>query len=536
MTTYIGEIPIYYISSFDTDHGLKGVEEIPFLGQDAIPYLSEQGIKIREFKMTGTLLQDTGVIPDIDDMAEDLLALRNRGAHFNYIHDFQNRSGWVGIKDANSDKNAESLVTRPYMLSGKFLPKSLYQTRMHSYPAIRPNDFSFTLGVDDCDNYIAIPIGATYLGGDGSTISRTSKDGTITLVKATSDSDITWDIGEADRLNGECKVYDMMSENLLKNDDFELWSDGLTLNEWTHSSVLSDRRSSPKYTGSYSARLGATVNPGEIYQSIDDYASYRGKTVTAGIWMYAVGSPGGRIKITDGVGSSTSSYHTGSSLWEWLSISRDIDNSASELTLHILVENFELIHVDGSILIEGSTCPITPVLDTYGIQVYGREKEFIGSMIIENGLYRMMINPSTDHITLYYWDGSAYICISAFSAGTFTRTTILESTPDKIRIKLDSGVEIEIRRGHPPMIDTDTIDLIAISLTPADQSTTTENYLVLGTSIYICSDESFSLVNSTKNCDDGKKWIFYETVSATAEDIAHQCMVDARQTRELIQR
>lgn len=86
------------------------------------------------------------------------------------------------------------------------------------------------------------------------------------------------------------------------------------------------------------------------------------------------------------------------------------------------------------------------------------------------------------------------------------------------------------------MVDTGTSDLLCVTLTPADQSTSAENYLVLATSMYICSNESFSIVNSTKNLDDGKKWIFYETVSATAEDIAHQAMVDPRQVRELVGR
>ena len=126
--------------------------------------------------------------------------------------------------------------------------------------------------------------------------------------------------------------------------------------------------------------------------------------------------------------------------------------------------------------------------------------------------------------------------MSAFSAGTFTRATITENTPDCIKVELDSDVDIELRRGHPPMIDTGTTDLVTVGLTPSDQSTTTDNYLSLGTSLYICSDANFSIVNATQNLDDGKKWIFYETVSATAEDIAHQALVDARLNRELVPR
>ncbi|MCK5013785.1 MAG: hypothetical protein KAS66_08185 [Candidatus Omnitrophica bacterium] len=388
MTTYIGEIPIPYISSFEVDRGAKTLNGIAFLGKDTLPYLSEYpDTNLRTFSITGTLLQDSGVTSNIDDMAEDLLGLRDRLVSSNYIHNFQGRSGWLGVRETDSPKTANSLVTREFSIDGMFLPKSLYRTRMHSNSIIRSNNFAFALGTDDCDNYIAIPIGATYSGGDGSSISRTSKDGTITLVLATSDSNIEWDIGEADRLNGECKIFDE-------------------------------------------------------------------KGVSEANW----------------------------------------------------------------------------------VQVYARDREFTGKLVVENALYRMIFDPSTEYITIYYWSGSAYTKIDDFTCGTYTRFTLVETHPDIIRGKLDSGVEFELRRGHPPMIDTDTDDLLAVALTPANQSTSTENYLILGTSLYICSNENFTIVNSTKNLGAGKKWIFYETVSATAEDIAHQAMVDARMNRELIQR
>jgi len=536
MTIYIGEIPIHYVSSFDTDRNLKSIEEIHFLGVDAIPHLSEQASNIRDFGMTGTLLQDSGIIPTIDDMAEDILALKDRGSRFNYIHNFQNRSGWLGIKEAGSDKNASSLVTRPYLMSGKFLPKALYQTRMHSNPVIRPNDFSFSLGADDCDNYIAIPIGATYLGGDGSTITRTSKDGDITLVLATDDSDIKWDINEADRLNGECKIFDMMSENLLKNDDFEDWGEGTSVppSGWINSGLLGVVRDALHKIGVYSVKITTDAAIDHLYQEIS--LDYAGKELTFGCWVYSTLEIHARIGITDDTGTSYSGYHAGGSVWRWLTVTRTIDPGTSYIRVILNLYQANSAYYDGGIVVEGSEVPVTPVIDTYGVQVYSREREFTGSMIIENGLYRIMINPSTDHITIYYWDGSEYIHISAFTAATFTRTTILENTSDRIRVKLDSDVEIELRRGHPPMIDTGATDLITIGLTPADQSTTTENYLSLGTNLYISSDESFNIVNATKNLDDGKKWIFYETDSGVAEDIAHQAMVDARENRELIQR
>jgi len=337
--------------------------------------------------MTGTLLQDSGVLQEIDDMAESLKGLIDRAASFNYLHALSSRTGWLSIGTAESPKDADSIVTRLFTLEGHFLPKSLYQTRMHSAPVILTNDFSFVLGTNDCDNYIALPIGATYLGGDGSSINRSSKDGTITLVLATTLSNIKWDIGEADTLNGECKVFD--------------------------------------------------------------------------------------------------------------------ENGVAEASW---------------------------------IPVFSKDREFGGDVVIENGLYRVIFDPATEYITIYYWSGAAYTKIDDFTCGTYTRASIIVINSDELKVRLDSGVEVELRRGHPPMVDTGTSDLLCVTLTPADQSTTTENYLILGTNLWICSNESFSIVNATKNLDDGKKWILYETVTATAEDIAHQVMVDPSQVRELIGR
>lgn len=384
MVTHIGDVPIYYISSFSPDVADRVVASLPHLHTEVPPSLGEFNRHINKFEMTGTLLQDSGVTQDIDDMAESLVGLIGRGAPYNYLNSLNSRSGWLSVETVESPKDAESISTRLFTLDGRFLSKSLYQARMHSRPVIRTNTFSFTLGADDCDNYVAIPIGATYMGGDGSTINRSSKDGTITLVLATTDGDINWDIGEADTENGECKVYD---EN------------GVAEANW--------------------------------------------------------------------------------------------------------------------------------------IPVFEKSREFSGKVVIENGLHRVIFDPATEYITFYYWSGSAYTKIDDFTAGTYTRATIKVLNPDEIKVKLDSGVEVELRRGHPPMIDTGTTDLLCVSLTPSDQSTAAENYLVLGTNLYICSNEAFSIVNSTKNLDDGKKWIFYETVSATAEDIAHQAMVDPRQVREL---
>ncbi len=327
---------------------------------------------------------------DVDQYAEDLLALAQRSGAYNYIHDFQGRSGWLVLENPEISNDADSPMIREYSMSGLFLPRSRYQARFHSSPQIRTNPWGLTLGADDCDNYVALPAGASYSGGDGTTTTRESEDGTITLVLATTDGDVCFDVGESEVDLGEVKVLDPSDEE------------------------------------------------------DDDY---------------------------------------------WLKV--------------------------------------------HSPDLAPKEK-----LVLQNGLYRVILDADTEYITLYRWDSgtSVYVKIDDFTAGTFTEAWLSEITPDQAVCKLDNGVEITVRRGHPILIDTGATDLSCVSSTPADQSTSTDNYLSLGTSLYICSDATFSLVNSTKNLDSGKKWIFYEAVAATAEDIAHQCLVLPRLKRELVAR
>ena len=539
MGVYVGDINIPYVSEFSVNNADKPIEIIKHLG-NVVPHVAEFQTDVLNATLSGTLFQSSGDLRDVDQYVEDLTALVDRWGWFNYIHNYQNRSGWLILSSGDpTTKSADSILLREYSISGRFMPKSKYQSRMHTAPVIRSNPWSHVLGTDDCDNYVAIPIGATYSGGDGSTITRSSEDGDITLVLATTDNDIYFDLTDDEVDVGECKIFDMMSENLLKNDEVEDWSDGASSapDGWILSGTgaVIAKESTVVKIGSHSALLTYGSSTPKLYQNIGDIDQYKSHAITAGAWVHCSVAGRAYIRIDDGVGGTNSTLHSGNSDWEFLTVTRTVDASATLLRLGCQLAG-DSAYFDGVILVEGSEAPTTPVLDTYGVQVYSRDREFTGSMIIDNGLYRIMINPSTDNITIYYYDGSDYVHISAFSAGTFTRATITENTPDCIKVELDSDVDIELRRGHPPMIDTGTTDLVTVGLTPADQSTSTDNYLSLGTSLYICSDEQFSIVNATQNLDDGKKWIFFESVSATAEDIAHQMLVDARLNRELVPR
>ena len=523
MTIYIGDIPIHYVSSFDTDRSLKNIEEIHFLGIDSIPYLSEQTSHIRDFGMIGTLLQDSGVASTINDMAEDILALKNRRSQFNYIHDFQNRSGWLGIKEAGSDKNASSLVTRPYVLSGKFLPKALYQTRMHSHPIIRPNDFSFTLGIDDCDNYIAIPIGSTYLGGDGSTITRTSEDGEITLIKATTNTDIVFDIDEADVDNGEVKLFDEM---ITSDED-----------QWIQ--VFNTDRTFVGHKIIQNGLYRLAISDGDPIQvTIENTATNVTVTNSGQTFNPRVGGidtiTAVQIKVTATTAPDTATVSIYDSPGGTLLGAKTINTPNNGYFIATFDHPIGIIGDNMWMTIVGSTGLWKTSQTDTSSYAYGDKTDLSGN-VVAGDLY-FIIYGNKGLISLSRWDTSDYTLIDNFIGTTYRYSRILDFTPDLIEIGFKDNISVELSRGHPPMIDTAAEDLVCCILDPSNQSTTTENYLVLDTSVYVCSDESFNIVNATKNLDDGKKWIFYETVSATAEDIAHQAMVKARQTRELVQK
>lgn len=386
MGLQVGDVYIPFVSEFIVDALTKNTEVVKHLG--SIPHhVAEFKSNLRTFTSNGALMQASGTVKTAQQYADDIQSLTNRTVSYNSIYNFQGRTGWVVVDTAEAPLSAESPYVRPFSLGGMFMPKSLYQSMMHTAPAIRTNPWSHVLGTDDCDNYVAIPIGSAYSGGDGSTITRTGEDGTITLVLATSANDIRFDVSEDDVDNGEVKIYDEL---------------------------------------------------GEAAEA------------------------------------------------DW-------------------------------------------------IKVFSLDHEFVGKAVIQNSLYRIICDPATEYMTLYRYN-SGWVKIDDFTAGTFDHVQLKNVNSDVVTLELSSGVDITIRRGHPILIDTESTDLISIALTPADQSTTTDNYLVLATSTYICSDENFSLVNSTKNCDDGKKWIFYETDAGTAEDIAHQALVNPNFVRELVAR
>ncbi|WP_135612746.1 hypothetical protein [Methanococcoides sp. AM1] len=162
-------------------------------------------------------------------------------------------------------------------------------------------------------------------------------------------------------------------------------------------------------------------------------------------------------------------------------------------------------------------------------QIYNHEHIFSGDCVISNGLYKVTLSSNT--ITVYYWSGSVYTKIDDFTAGTFSRVTLTGLTQDKVICKTSNAIEITVERGRVPMINS-SVDLTCGSLTPADQSTSTDNYLTLGTDLYVCSNRGFSIVSNVIGA--GNVWIFHE--DTVPQTIAHNAIVISNLKREVVDR
>lgn len=161
-------------------------------------------------------------------------------------------------------------------------------------------------------------------------------------------------------------------------------------------------------------------------------------------------------------------------------------------------------------------------------EIYSPNHIFAGSCSILNGLYMVTLSENT--ISVYYYN-EAYIKIDDFEAGTFDRVTVLDITEDAAKVKTDNGIEITLERGRVPHIDS-PVDLTCSILSPVDQSTDTENYLTLGSDLYVCSDESFSITSNV--IDAGDLWIFRATADVVT--VAENCLVVSNLKRQVVVR
>lgn len=99
----------------------------------------------------------------------------------------------------------------------------------------------------------------------------------------------------------------------------------------------------------------ATVaqTPGLLWTGVSS-DSLRGETVTGVAWLNTAIASSARVRVTDGAGTTNSSYHSGSGGWEEISAVHTVSAAATTLTVTVAVEENTVAYLDEGYLLLGS--------------------------------------------------------------------------------------------------------------------------------------------------------------------------------------
>lgn len=169
--------------------------------------------------------------------------------------------------------------------------------------------------------------------------------------------------------------------NILDNGGFEIWQRGTVFNGIGNAGYTADRwknsyagsptvnmtqESSTVHDGVFSMKVVVVSAAGAIWgmgQSIENYQSYRGKTLTFTCWLNT-NMANVNIVLYDGITLTSSAFHTGNSTWQQLSVTATMSASASNLVVFVTQETTGVtgtLYVDSAMLVIGSTVvPFSP--------------------------------------------------------------------------------------------------------------------------------------------------------------------------------
>jgi hypothetical protein len=165
--------------------------------------------------------------------------------------------------------------------------------------------------------------------------------------------------GYLDADGGEsCNVSFEYFNNEINNSDFET---GAPPTAWTvvGAGATFNRTSLMSKFNTYSANLTRAGTDTYFYQEFANYSTYKGLQITFAMWVNASVASRARLNLSDSTGSSYSSYHTGGSTWELLTVNKTIDAAATYIRVGGEVNTGNTTaYFDWGMIADGATCPV----------------------------------------------------------------------------------------------------------------------------------------------------------------------------------
>jgi|GEM_PF-5680656 hypothetical protein len=434
MGMYIGDVYIPAVEELNIGRKQKKINEIKALGISEPVILEHFPSNAREARLRGYLFPSGS--KDAEDFMEDLLALVDRSAGYNFIN-FNNHAGFLSVENVDAPISAKSTNLIPFTLNGKFLPRTVYQAGYSFTNEIVVNDFGIGFPA-----VIPLPVGAynVRLKSPWQIIDLSSywakitgKDGDIPFYKPFPlfDQDNASTTGDITYLE---EAYRLQTINLDAQGEYAQWTTvvGTDIPQGTYKVVIRVR---------------------------DD-------NVADDIKITISGSVSGTIL--------TETLSTGGTDFTLLESSEF--NAFTDETLTIKIEKatttVNLVEIDYCYLKPTYTAKLlydvvqehdvgeVKVYDTMGssdesqwVRVYSKEHEFVGDCVVENGLIRWVLNQTVGTDT-YVWDGTTWVKTAEILLGwvEFEEPKVLEITPDYVDVEVRYGSEIwRVRFGRYDM-------------------------------------------------------------------------------------
>lgn len=139
----------------------------------------------------------------------------------------------------------------------------------------------------------------------------------------------------------------------------ESWSAGTPADPdgWTSAGAPTIAKDADERYGHFAAKITFVAAAASLYRDIEEFAFFQSRIVTLGAWIKTGTANIARIRISDGVASTDSPFHTGGGNYEWLTVTRTINGGATRVRAECRVEAAGNALFDGVILVDGAICP-----------------------------------------------------------------------------------------------------------------------------------------------------------------------------------
>jgi hypothetical protein len=188
-------------------------------------------------------------------------------------------------------------------------------------------------------------------------------------------------------------------QNLLKNYGFERWTNGTTTPDfWTRVGAASScaRDATNVKEGDFSAGLTRAGTNCYLAQRADGrrgglpLTAFNARPVVFGGWVRATVASRARLQVNDGTTTTSSSFHTGGSAWEWLQVTAVMQAVPTVVEVRCSVETGDTTaQFDGLTFTLGTQLP----------DMIGTRESFQG---LETGLFNHLFNGA-----FQIWGGAA---------------------------------------------------------------------------------------------------------------------------------